>query len=1847
MSVTNNLSQFWKGIFALPMLLCLLTSTESTAQQTLITDYVIFGGNAVCPGAGQSAPLAPGCGVMIGSSTTIQQGFIGSYKKVASTGNSTMNTSIFSGGTVDLVNSNVVSGRITAANSDSITGNAISTGSSLTLGGDIDAYGNVMIGGGSVAGKVTLSGNRTYSGPSPSGGLFYGTPSLPVLPEMPAISTLRGIPDNAQNITGTESVRPGVYGDVTLNGNKTLTLNGTGEYTFRSIKNSGTTNKFVFDFGPNNPNGKFKIYVKNDVDLNKVLTNIRGTGSANRVYVEVHGTGASSATGTIAFNVANGSAGSDPKWIGAVWAPYGGISLGAGTGSSDLQGALWSGTQVNVGSGVTIVFTPFSFCETPITANAGVDKPLDFSPFTTIEGSPTTGVTYNWQAINGGLISSANNTASITVGAAGTYILNVTGSSNTSCISRDTVVISGRLSSIIGSELQSIYDNNTSSSPFFVIQQDSVMIDVIVNTGYYSTVLSLIQTTPYGMRGILPNGGSDFIITGKYPIANLPKLNLLRTELNYCRPYYQGVSNGGLVTSAGDTSVRSYLVRNGYDLTGDGIKVGVISNSYNTISSSTTTPLRTNTAAQDIANGDLPGDTTLAGNQVINPNGFTKNVHVLKDYPGLRSDEGRAMLQIVHDVAPAAELYFHTGSLTAGDFAKGIRDLKIAGCKIIVDDITYMTEPFLKDGVIANAVDEVAGQGVTYFSAAGNFAGKSYENVYNPAPAPNGFTTGMTAHSFSGTDVFQSDSLYPGDYTFVLQWVDDIHSIGQGGTKHDLDIYLTPNTDGTSLFGFNRDNTNGDPVEFIPFTVTSPTKTNVLIVNNTIGSNPSRFKFIVFRGNIKFNEYETGVSTVIGQTNATGAIAIGAARYDRALPYPGPLTPESFSSTGGTFVNGVQRNKPELVGPDGVNTTVNMGGDYDNNTYSNFFGTSAAAPHAAAVSALIMQGRKKFLDIPVTTPAELKTLLQNTAISMRPAGLTGYDFRSGYGFINADIAMRTFAAPRPTLFNLVVPVTNPITIPGTVVFKVTVKGENFSTNSILYYKDSAMASTVILSSTEATAFIPMFTDNPPIKMYTPPYPNTITVNGQKLDGGFSNSLYFFDAQVTIIAEDKTKKYAETTPAFTSRVLVNNIPLASTNPLLTLADLGLTNITHTVPPIALNPGEVGTYTITPSKLFDQTSPTDVALLAKYRYVFQQGAFTIEQLPLLVTTLNSTATFGGKIPNTRFTYNLNGSYNIPDSLALLSSLSSAHQLQLAKDAQGNDVLGLVNGKAVTIENGKAITIENGKAVTIENGRAVTIENGVSVPVINAQALTIENGIVTSVNDYTLTNAQIDNLSFQATNPSLLNYRLLTDQTLVNGVYVQGNTTVVDLTQESILMYNVNAAQTYMLTSVSDVNAKGLVDVLSYENGKAITIENGKAITIENGIELTTVNGKAVVIENGRAVTIENGVSTPVVSSQHRNAVLVNQNEIGDGLSPLKSLNVISGLSAGTQTLVPGTLSNKNFLITYKPGVVTINNSPCLITHSPDKNFGSTANPGTATSLWLNIVTKISGQLTTHGDYLLFRDGAISFTNVISNPLVNNRPIPTGKIIADNGVSVPVTSYDASTSTWTTKVPPGFASTSDIFVSGVIINSSTGFAKQNNVKTIAKGMFYSNRTYTDQWAYASAAYQPQFTYPSITTALTVVSVNGTYRAGTPLINGAPINYLVNGGSGGGGNNYSGSTNSYDKFSACLVAGTPTGSFVARPAAATDDNIVAEQRADVDVTPNPATDFVNVSFVPGENGAASIGLYTLDGKKIFEQGTGLLEAGFRYVRKINVSGLRTGVYVIHLKGRKEIVTKKIIISH
>ena len=127
-----------------------------------------------------------------------------------------------------------------------------------------------------------------------------------------------------------------------------------------------------------------------------------------------------------------------------------------------------------------------------------------------------------------------------------------------------------------------------------------------------------------------------------------------------------------------------------------------------------------------------------------------------------------------------------------------------------------------------------------------------------------------------------------------------------------------------------------------------------------------------------------------------------------------PPTVASFSSRGGIKVDGIDRQKPDIVAPNGVNTTVNFGGvNIDNDPFPNFFGTSAAAPHAAAVAALLSEAKKRYLNESFTA-TQMKDILQNTAIDM---DAPGYDVNTGKGFIQADKALLSFSNAYPQIAN--------------------------------------------------------------------------------------------------------------------------------------------------------------------------------------------------------------------------------------------------------------------------------------------------------------------------------------------------------------------------------------------------------------------------------------------------------------------------------------------------------------------------------------------------------------------------------------------------------------------------------------------------------------------------------------------------------------------------------------------------------------------------------------------------------------------------------------------------------------
>jgi len=354
-------------------------------------------------------------------------------------------------------------------------------------------------------------------------------------------------------------------------------------------------------------------------------------------------------------------------------------------------------------------------------------------------------------------------------------------------------------------------------------------------------------------------------VSGRLPIAAIPEAAAL-TDLRFARPARTLLLRGD-ATTQGDAAMKADEARSNLGVDGSGLTVGVLSDSYDDHDGNPAT-----TASDDVTSGDLPG--------ADNPNGFTTPIEVLDDSGGPNKDEGRAMLQIIHDIAPGAALSFHTALGGQASMVQGIRDLADAGADIIVDDVLYLAEPMYQDGQIAQVIDSVKSEGIAYFSAAGNLADQSYSSA---------FRLEETAHDFdpgAGVDTLQAISV-PKNTTavIILQWSDPFASSGGAGADTDLDIHAIDPADGSVVASSTDPNIGGDAVEILDVENTNNSaKEFQLRIELADGPAPDQVKYVYAPGDVGYvsgDDYgDANKPTIYGHANAKGALAVGAAFYN-------------------------------------------------------------------------------------------------------------------------------------------------------------------------------------------------------------------------------------------------------------------------------------------------------------------------------------------------------------------------------------------------------------------------------------------------------------------------------------------------------------------------------------------------------------------------------------------------------------------------------------------------------------------------------------------------------------------------------------------------------------------------------------------------------------------------------------------------------------------------------------------------------------------------------------------------------------------------------------------------------
>lgn len=454
------------------------------------------------------------------------------------------------------------------------------------------------------------------------------------------------------------------------------------------------------------------------------------------------------------------------------------------------------------------------------------------------------------------------------------------------------------------------------------------------------------------------------IVQGWAPASRLEEIAALRFVERISPPSYSSTKSGSVVTE-GDAILRADELRQ-LGIIGAGVRVGIISDGANNL-------------ADSQATGDLPVSVSTFGTCNTRP------ANLPSCDRGRTCNEGTAMAEIIHDIAPGAGLAV-AGVNTSLEFVQRVDELvNVFGADVIVDDLGFFFEPYFADGFIAQGVSGVLDQ-VVFVSSAGNSADGHYENDYSSMNFQGDDFHNFDTGGGGFTDATMDVTIASGEFmVIVLQWNDPF-----AGSSNDYDLFLA-NTAETDLLcpscaSDYAQSGSDDPIEFICYhNSTAATAQGKVALSRWSGQN-RRMEMFLLGGQV--DEYNTPAGSVFGHSGVPGVVAVGAINADE----PGNDDIAFYSSRGPSRIDFPSisiRPKPDVTGIDGVSVT-GVGG-----FPSTFYGTSASAPHVAGVAALLSS-------LAGTSVTTVKSALISGAVDL---GAPGVDSTYGAGRLDALAAL--------------------------------------------------------------------------------------------------------------------------------------------------------------------------------------------------------------------------------------------------------------------------------------------------------------------------------------------------------------------------------------------------------------------------------------------------------------------------------------------------------------------------------------------------------------------------------------------------------------------------------------------------------------------------------------------------------------------------------------------------------------------------------------------------------------------------------------------------------------------------
>ena len=575
--------------------------------------------------------------------------------------------------------------------------------------------------------------------------------------------------------------------------------------------------------------------------------------------------------------------------------------------------------------------------------------------------------------------------------------------------------------------------------PLLMFQGD--MVNVGVNgTGDYSTFATSLRDL--GMQ-ISASDPTYMLAEGYLPISQLPAVAQAPQTLSLQpndRPITQSV---GAANNQGDASLQANTAREQFGVDGTGVTIGVLSNSVNQAS---------NPAIPDFTNRP-PG---LAGS--VQTGDLPNNVNVVLDGPAGSDDEGRAMLENIHDIAPGASLAFSTTGDSILSMAKNIQTLASqSGAKVLVDDVGY-----LRRAVLPGWADLAGGQ--QRRAERSDLLQRRWQRGERRIPVAVPPRDGHDRqHQPESGDVHE---LQPGrrDVTTqlpIITTAPDVPIVFQfdqpfktqepasspAAPTSQLNFYVLDQTGKIVVSGVTNNVATQAPIQI----VTIPNPGNYTVAVQLVsGPAPGHIEFLDPANNFMTVNQRFGAAggtfypTTYGHPTDQNAIGVGAVPWWATAPFlnQNPLQSEPFSSFGPALqvfdVNGNKLAAPATIlapvvsGPDGGNTSF-FGQVIDTSMFPvpgepatttnlsqpnipSFLGTSSSAPNVAAVATLMLQLN------PELTPAQIRGAMTSTAAPLDGAPGGTYTAQGGFGYVNAVGALNAsggiFVAPGTLQFRM-------------------------------------------------------------------------------------------------------------------------------------------------------------------------------------------------------------------------------------------------------------------------------------------------------------------------------------------------------------------------------------------------------------------------------------------------------------------------------------------------------------------------------------------------------------------------------------------------------------------------------------------------------------------------------------------------------------------------------------------------------------------------------------------------------------------------------------------------------------